>query len=71
MDLGAYANIELLEGIMKENDINIPRLRGLRLMKNEKPISKEDIEHEAVFIGLNECEMLCDSRFIDDGIIEF
>lgn len=37
MDLYAYTQIELLENIMKENGIEVPRLRGLRLMSQEKP----------------------------------
>ena len=46
MDLGAYAQIDNLEEIMKENNIVIPRLRGLRLMKDEEPILPEDYENE-------------------------
>lgn len=37
MDLYAYAQIDELEEIMKANDIEVPRLRGLRLMSEEKP----------------------------------
>ena len=44
MDLGAYAQIDDLEQIMKDNGIEIPRLRGLRLMKDEAPLTKEDLE---------------------------
>ena len=44
MDLGAYAQIDDLEQIMKDNGIEIPRLRGLRLMKDEAPFTKEDLE---------------------------
>ena len=44
MDLGAYAQIEDLGQIMKDNGIDIPRLRGLRLMKDEAPLTKEDLE---------------------------
>lgn len=45
MDLKAYAQIEDLEPILKENNIEIPRLRGLDLMVDEKPriFSKEDM----------------------------
>ena len=63
MDLGAYAQIEDLEHVMKENDIEIPRLRGLRLMKNEEPISKEKLDDMAFEEGLSRCEELCHSRF--------
>ena len=44
MDIGAYAQIDDLEQIMKDNGIEIPRLRGLRLMKDEAPFEKEDLE---------------------------
>ena len=37
MDLYAYAQIDELEEIMKANDIEVPRLRGLRLMSKETP----------------------------------
>ena len=48
MDLYAYTQIELLENIMKENGIEVPRLRGLRLMSQEKPerdYIPEDLEY--------------------------
>jgi len=35
MDLGAYAQIETLEKIAKDNGIECPRLRGYRLMAEE------------------------------------
>lgn len=37
MDLYAYAQINELEEIVKKNGISVPRLRGYRLMKDEKP----------------------------------
>lgn len=45
MDLGAYANIEddVIEEIVKKNNIDVPRLRGYRLMKDEKPVTQEDL----------------------------
>ena len=42
MDLGAYAQIDTLEKVMLDNNIKIPRLRGLRLMSEEEPILPED-----------------------------
>lgn len=42
MDLGAYAQIEELDQVMKDNGISVPRLRGLRLMVEEKPLTKEE-----------------------------
>ena len=44
MDLGAYAQIDILDKIMEDNNIDIPRLRGLRLMKDEKPLTKAERE---------------------------
>lgn len=43
MDLFAYAQIDDLEKIAKENGIEIPRLRGYCLMKDEKPVSQTEI----------------------------
>ena len=57
MDLGAYAQISNLEQILKDNNINIPRLRGLRLMKDEDLITPEDFAaeyKEADFWAINE-----------------
>lgn len=55
MDLGAYAQIEDLEKIMEENGISVPRLRGVRLMKNEKALTDEAIK-EYSNIGLIDYE---------------
>lgn len=44
MDLGAYAKIEDLEQIAKDNGIDIPRLRGYRLMKDEACITQDQIK---------------------------
>ena len=46
MDLGAYAKIDDLSQVMKDNGISVPRLRGLRLMKDEEPIDVEQFGHE-------------------------
>lgn len=61
MDLGAYAQIDELEQIMKDNGIDIPRLRGLRLMKDEEPVSKEELLDMAKHNGLYRCVCLCQS----------
>ncbi len=61
MDLGAYAQIDDLSKIMEDNGIDIPRLRGLRLMKNEKPVSDEELKELAKKDGLLRCEELCRS----------
>lgn len=44
MDLYAYSQIEILEDILKEINVEIRRLRGLRLMAKEEVVSKEKIE---------------------------
>lgn len=43
MDLGAYAQIDDLEQIAKDNGIEVPRLRGYRLMKDEQYIDYSDM----------------------------
>ena len=45
MDLGAYTQIDDLEAIAKANGIGVSRLRGYRLMKDEKPISKDELDN--------------------------
>jgi hypothetical protein len=44
MDLYANSKTDELEHILKENGIEVRRLRGLRLMKEEKPISEKELE---------------------------
>lgn len=63
MDLGAYVQIEDLEHLLKENNIEIPRLRGIRLMEREETVSEYELNEEAHWIGLEECESLCESNF--------
>lgn len=58
MDLGAYANIENLEEIVAKNGIEVPRLRGYRLMSKEEPISDEDIKQRKKDDELDICEWL-------------
>lgn len=43
MDLGAYVKIDSLSEIAEKNGISVPRLRGYRLMKEENPVSEEEI----------------------------
>lgn len=57
MDLVAYSQIEDLDKIAKENNIVIPRLRGYRLMRNEKPISQEEINQQ---LNKVECDVIKD-----------
>lgn len=46
MDLGAYVQIDGLSQIAEENGIDVPRLRGYRLMSEEKPLTEEEIKEE-------------------------
>ena len=57
MDLYAYTNIERLENLAEKNNINIPRLRGYRLMSEEELI-KEDFSD----VEVDECERLLRAR---------
>ena len=63
MDLGAYVQIEDLQQVMKDNGIYVPRLRGLRLMSEEKPITNAEINEQADYMGFHECERLIYSDF--------
>ncbi len=58
MDLGAYAQIADLESLLTKNNIEVPRLRGLRLMKDEKPIDYTDMFQD---IDAEVCKDLCES----------
>jgi hypothetical protein len=57
MDLGAYVQIESLGKIAKENGIEVPRLRGYRLMKNEEPFDIKKIDKKE--IALDCVKQLC------------
>lgn len=63
MDLGAYARIDTLQHVMVKNNISVPRLRGIRLMSEEKPVPADTIEQEVMKIGLYDCELACRSHF--------
>lgn len=43
MDLFAYTQINSLHDILNSTGVDVPRLRGLRLMLEEEPISDDDI----------------------------
>ena len=64
MDIGAYAQIDDLEKIMTENNIVVPRLRGIRLMSEERPLTSEEIAEQVKDIALTNCEMACESGFV-------
>lgn len=56
MDMTAYMKKVDLEDIILTNDIYVPRLRGLSLMKYEEPYSQADIDESIKFIWLWKCE---------------
>lgn len=43
MNLTAYSQIEDLMPVLQSTGIEIPRLRGLSLMKNEEPVNQTDL----------------------------
>ena len=59
MDLFAYTQINDLEQIAKENNIEVPRLRGYRLMKDEKPVSSEELKEIMKDCEVEVCKDLC------------
>lgn len=64
MDLGAYANIETLDEIVKRNGISCPRLRGYRLMRDESEIDFKEWERKnRSWIESDELEDLCRSNW--------
>lgn len=62
MDLFAYIQINDLGKIAKDNGIIIPRLRGYRLMKDEEPVSQEEINKIKKSCEIEIVEELCSSR---------
>ena len=68
MDLGAYANIDILEKVAEANHISVPRLRGYRLMKFE---DKVDLAEYLEGIETSCCENLVECSWIQDGWYTF
>lgn len=62
MDLGAYAQIEDLGKLAKANGIDVPRLRGYRLMVEEEPVSQEGIREMMNDAAIRELKNLCDAE---------
>ena len=61
MDLGAYVQIEDLSEIANKNGIKVPRLRGYRLMKDEAPVTQEEINNMIKDAEINAVECLIES----------
>ena len=70
MDLGAYEKIELYKDLAKQNGIEIPRLRGYRLMEEEKPFSKADIDKWKKECEVSVAEDLCCARPFGKQMLE-
>ena len=62
MDLGAYAQINDLGKLAEANGIDVPRLRGYRLMSDEKPVSREEIKKMMENAAIREVKYLCDAE---------
>ena len=63
MDLGAYSQIDDLRDIMYANGIEVPRLRGLRLMKDETPTSREELKSAIDSYAFDICRKMCQNNF--------
>lgn len=63
MDLYAYCQIGELDELVKKNGISVPRLRGYRLMKDEKPITDEDWKEIRHDTEIRIMENLCQSTW--------
>lgn len=61
MDLYAYSQIDDLDRIAKANGIDIPRLRGYRLMKDEEVMSPEELKELLKNCEIDTAEDLCTS----------
>lgn len=59
MDLFAYTQIDKFDKIAKDNGIEVPRLRGYRLMKDEEAASPEDIKYIMKKSEITVCRCLC------------
>jgi len=59
MDLGAFVQIEVLDNQAKKNGIEIPRLRGYRLMADESKITPCEIKQRMNEMAVTVCEQLC------------
>lgn len=59
MDLYAYCQISELSEIAKLNGIEVPRLRGYRLMAAEERLSEEDIQEMIFDHKMHLCDWAC------------
>ena len=66
MDLGAFVNIGNLQRLAEANGIDIPRLRGYRLMKDETEVDEEGISDIIHNLEVWECKNLFGDKYIQD-----
>jgi len=72
MDLTAYKNIEDLDAIAQKNGIDVPRLRGYRLMADQKPITDEEIQKEVsdnLIYNYRSLERIC-TDMLEDAMVQ-
>lgn len=61
MNLKAYSQIEDLMPVLQSTGIEIPRLRGLGLMKNEEPVNQTDLNEILNSMEILAVQNLCES----------
>lgn len=61
MNLKAYSQIEDLMPVLQSTGIEIPRLRGLGLMKNEEPVNQTDLNEILHSMEILAVQNLCES----------
>lgn len=61
MNLAAYSQIDDLTPVLQSTGIEIPRLRGLGLMKNEEPVDKTDLNEILHSMEILAVQNLCES----------
>lgn len=61
MNLTAYSQIEDLMPVLQSTGIEIPRLRGLGLMKNEEPVNQTDLNEILHSVEILAVQNLCES----------
>ena len=67
MDLYAYKQIENLEYLLEKLNVDIPRLRGLRLMKDEQVLTQEELKECLNKRLIEHAEFILTSDYFDTG----
>lgn len=61
MNIAAYLQIEDLMPVLQSTGIEIPRLRGLGLMKTQEPVSKAELDEKLQAMEILAVKNLCES----------